>query len=114
MRTCDSARRAGNNHLLGLRESQAKSKELQEKIRVDMMGLEDQLAASKEQVRELTSCTSRINETHASTLASKERGLIASQSELTAASNKLEAMKAQEMELQARPTRRWFLLESRS
>lgn len=68
MRTRDSARRAGNNHLLGMRESQAQFKEL-----------EDQLVDSVEQVRELTSCMSRINEDHASTMVTLERGLAESQ-----------------------------------
>ena len=34
--TCDSARRAGNKHLLNLRESQTQSEELQGKMRMDM------------------------------------------------------------------------------
>ena len=32
VRTCDSARRAGNTHLLNLRESQAQSEDLQAEI----------------------------------------------------------------------------------
>lgn len=43
---------------------------------------------------------SRINETHTSAVASKERDLIASQVELAAANNKLGALKVREMELQ--------------
>ncbi len=54
VRTCDSARRAGNNHLLNLRESQVQSEDLQAEMRADMRGLEDQLAAATEQAGALT------------------------------------------------------------
>jgi hypothetical protein len=52
-------------------------------------------------LRELTSYMSRINETHTSAVASKERDLIAMQVELVAANNKLKAPKVREMEHQA-------------
>jgi len=42
IRTCDMAHRAGNNHLLGLREFQVQSKEIQEEMRGDMRELEEQ------------------------------------------------------------------------
>lgn len=35
------AHRAGNNHLLGMRDFQVQSKELQEEMRGDMRGLEE-------------------------------------------------------------------------
>ena len=41
IRTCDMAHRAGNNHLMGLREFQVQTKELQEEMRGDMRGLEE-------------------------------------------------------------------------
>jgi hypothetical protein len=52
-------------------------------------------------LRESTSYIFRINETHTSAMASKERDLIAMQVELAAANNKLEAPKVREIEHQA-------------
>ena len=54
IRSCDSARRAGNTHLLNLRESQAQSEDLQVEMRTDMRGLEEKLAAANEQAGALT------------------------------------------------------------
>ncbi len=62
VRTCDSARRAGNSHLLNLRESQAQSEDLQAEMRADMRGLEDQLAAATEQAGALTVCLAAMQE----------------------------------------------------
>ena len=56
IRSCDSARRAGNTHLLNLRESQAQSEDLQAEMRADMRGLEEKLAAANEQAGALTIC----------------------------------------------------------
>jgi len=76
VRTCDSARRAGNNHLLNLRESQAQSEDLQAVMRADMRGLEDQLAAATEQAGALTVCLAAMQETEDSTGAEGTRALI--------------------------------------
>ena len=54
IRSCDSARRAGNTRLLNLRESQAQSEDLQAEIRAEMRGLEETLAAANEQAGVLT------------------------------------------------------------
>ena len=54
IRSCDSARRAGNTHLLNLRESQAQSEDLQAEMRADMQGLEGKRAAADEEGRGLS------------------------------------------------------------
>jgi hypothetical protein len=94
--TCDSAHRAGNKHLLNLRESQTQSKELQGKMRMDMRGLEDHLAAAKEQVEAQTFCTSKMQETNATTLTKKKRNLFETKSKLAAATKELGASKVRE------------------
>ena len=66
-RSCDSARRAGNTHLLNQRESQAQSEDLQAEMRTDMRGLEEKLAAGA-----LTLCLSAMQE---STGAEREGAL---------------------------------------
>ena len=99
VRTCDSARRAGNNHLLNLRESQAQSEDLQAEMRADMRGLEDQLAAATEQTGALTVCLAAMQETAKIQLAQKERELLLSTAELVSATKELKAMKVQELEL---------------
>ena len=83
VRACDSARRAGNNHLLNLRESQVQSEDLQAEMRADMRGLEDQLAAATEQAGALTVCLAAMQETAKIPLAQKERELLLATSELT-------------------------------
>ncbi len=99
VRTCDSARRAGNNHLLNLRESQAQSEDLQAEMRTDMRGLEDQLAAATEQAGALTVCLAAMQETAKIQLAQKERELLLSTAELASATKELKAMKVRELEL---------------
>jgi hypothetical protein len=94
VRTCDSARRAGNAHLLNLRESQAQSEDLQAEMRVDMQGLEEQLAAANEQAGALTVCLAAMQETAKTQLAQKERELLLATSEL-----EFKAMQVQELEL---------------
>ena len=99
VRTCDSARRAGNNHLLNLRESQSQSEDLQAEMRADMRGLEDQLAAATEQAGALTVCLAAMQETAKIQLAQKERELLLSTAELVSATKELKALKVQELEL---------------
>ncbi len=99
VRTCDSARRAGNNHLLNLRGSQAQSEDLQAEMRTDMRGLEEQLAAANEQAGALKVCLTAMQETAKTKLAQKERELLLSTSELASATKELKAMKVRELEL---------------
>jgi len=99
VRTCDSARRAGNNHLLNLRESQAQSEDLQAEMRTDMRGLEEQLAAANEQAGALTVCLAAMQETAKTKLAQKERELLLSTSELASATKELKAMEVRELKL---------------
>lgn len=94
--TCDSAHRAGDKHLLNLRESQTQSEELQGKMRMDMRGPEDHLAAAKGQVEALTFCTSKMQETNATTLTKKKRNLFETKSKLAAATKELGASKVRE------------------
>jgi hypothetical protein len=89
----DSACRAGNNHLLNLRESQGQSLELQEEMRMD------HLAAAKEQIESLTFCMFKMQETNETTLAQKERELFVSKGELATATKEVKAMRVREMEL---------------
>jgi hypothetical protein len=61
---------------LNLRESKAKSEELQAEMRTDMRGLEEKLAGT------LTICLSKMHETAGAQLAQKERELLMSTNEL--------------------------------
>jgi hypothetical protein len=99
VRTCDSARRAGNTHLLNLRESQAQSEILQAEMRMDMRGLEEKLAAANEQAGALTVCLAAMQETAKTQLAHKERELLLSTSELTSVTKEFKAMQVRELEL---------------
>jgi len=99
VRTCDSARRAGNTHLLNLRESQAQSEDLQAEMRSDMRGLGEQLAAANEQAGALTVCLAAMQETAKTQLAQKGRELLLSTSELALVTKEVKAMKVRELEL---------------
>ena len=99
VRTCDSARRAGNTHLLNLRESQAQSEDLQAEMRVDMQGLEEQLAAANEQAGALTVCLAAMQETAKTQLAQKERELLLATSELASVTKEFKAMQVRELKL---------------
>ena len=78
IRFCDSARRAGNTHLLNLRKSQAPLEDLQAEMRTDMWGWEEKLAAANEQ---------------------NERELLLSTREFASVTKEFKAMQMRELEL---------------